>query len=132
MTRMSYRRCVGLDRTAASPRGSVRSPTMPSTYPAVTIGELQNGIEKLRGIDDVRANQLETWVDSVVPAFDIVAVDERSFRRWARLMRKRPPVLWRDALIAATALVHGFTVVTRNTKDFVDFGVPFLDPFTPP
>ena len=62
----------------------------------------------------------------------ILAMDATCFRSWARLMLGKPPTVALDAMIAATALVHGFTVVTRNTKDFVDFGVAFHDPFSPP
>ena len=51
------------------------------------------------------------------------------FRAWARLMHKVDDRLIEDALIAATAAVHGLTVVTRNVKDFRPFGVTVLDPF---
>ena len=98
---------------------------------AVSIGELQNGIEKLRGRDDERADALDRWVDTILDAFDVVPADSLIFRRWAKLMHGRSPIGWRDAMIAATALVHGCTVVTRNTRDFLDFGVALLDPFAP-
>ncbi len=58
------------------------------------------------------------WADSVL-------------RHWARLMHRRSTALYEDALIAATAHVHQLIVVTRNTADFTEFGVPLLNPFLP-
>jgi toxin FitB len=57
-------------------------------------------------------------------------MDGRVFREWARLMADSPAQL--AAMIAATARVHGLTVVTRNVRDFKSFDVPVLDPFTHP
>lgn len=54
------------------------------------------------------------------------------FSCWAKVMRGRSRAIMEDAMIAGTALVHELTVATRNTKDFLDFGVPLLDPFAPP
>ena len=59
----------------------------------------------------------------------MLAADGAVFRAWARLMHKLDDRLIEDALIAATAAVHGLTVVTRNVKDFRPFGVTVLDPF---
>ena len=53
------------------------------------------------------------------------------FRRWAQLMHGRSDDLIEDTMIAATAAVHGLTVVTRNVRDFRYFGVKTLDPFKP-
>ena len=61
--------------------------------------------------------------------WNVLAADGRVFRVWARLMHRRSDDLIEDALIAATAAVHGLTVVTRNLRDFEPFGVPTLDPF---
>jgi predicted nucleic acid-binding protein len=59
-------------------------------------------------------------------------MDGRTFREWARLMHGRSDTLYEDALIAATARVHGLTVVTRNLADFRAFDVPLLNPFSSP
>lgn len=96
---------------------------------AVTIGEIQAGIEITREQDRTRAAALELWLDRVVASYSILSMDHQVFRTWARLLHRRPRHLSEDAMIAATAVVHGLTVVTRNTKDFEDFGVPLLDPF---
>ena len=99
---------------------------------AVTIGELQAGVERLRERDRAKAEEIERWLERELTSMRILAMDATCFRSWARLMLGKPPTVALDAMIAATALVHGFTVVTRNTKDFVDFGVAFHDPFSPP
>jgi predicted nucleic acid-binding protein len=54
-----------------------------------------------------------------------------TFRMWAKLMHRRSEHLIEDAMIAATARVHGLQVVTRNVKDFKDFGVGVLNPYAP-
>jgi hypothetical protein len=56
-------------------------------------------------------------------------MDARTFRAWARLMHQRSDTVYEDVMIAATAQVHGLTVVTRNVADFKPFGVPLLNPF---
>lgn len=74
---------------------------------------------------------LRLWLETrVLHAFDgkVLSVDAAVGRRAARLHVPRPrPVS--DALIAATALVHGMTVVTRNIADFATMGVPLLNPW---
>ncbi len=96
---------------------------------AVTIGEIQAGVELTRELDPVKAAEIEEWLDSVAQSFNILAADAEVFRRWAKLMRGRSDHHLEDALIAATALVKGFTVVTRNVADFKDFEVPLINPF---
>lgn len=96
---------------------------------AVTIGEVQAGIELTREQDAAKAAQIEAWLDQLASAYEVLPMDAPVFRAWARLMHRRSDTLYEDAMIAATAVVHGLTVVTRNTRDFAPFGVPVLDPF---
>ncbi|HEV8578651.1 MAG TPA: type II toxin-antitoxin system VapC family toxin [Thermoanaerobaculia bacterium] len=96
---------------------------------AVTLGELQAGIEITREQDPHKAAEIEAWVDQVEQTWNVLPVDGRTFRTWARLMHRRSDDLLEDALIAATAIVHHLVVVTRNVRDFAVFKVGTLDPF---
>ena len=96
---------------------------------AVTLGEIQAGIEITRARDPSRAEAIQTWADAVADSWNVLPIDARIYRRWARLMHGQPDHLYEDALIAATALTHDLTVVTRNVADFIDFGVQLLNPF---
>jgi predicted nucleic acid-binding protein len=96
---------------------------------AVTLGELQAGIELTRAQDADKAAELQRWLDAVEAQYAVLPMDGRTFREWARLMHTRSDTLYEDAMIAATARVHGLTVVTRKVKDFRVFDVPLLDPF---
>ena len=96
---------------------------------AVTIGEIQAGIELTREQDESKAAELEQWLELVSGSFNVVPMDAPAFRAWARLMHRTSDTLYEDAMIAATAKVHKFTVVTRNVKDFKGFGVSVLNPF---
>ena len=95
----------------------------------VTLGEIQAGIELTREQDAAKARELEAWLDLVADSFNVLPVDGPAFRRWAQLMHRRSDTLYEDAMIAAVALTHGLTVVTRNVADFLPFGVPLLNPF---
>ena len=97
---------------------------------AVTIGEIQVGIELTREQDAARAEELEVWLSQVLDAYEILAADAPVFREWARLMHRRSDTLMQDALIAAVAKVHRLTVATRNVRDFEPLGVAVLDPFS--
>jgi toxin FitB len=97
---------------------------------AVTIGEIQAGIELTREQDEAKATELEHWLDLVSGSFNVVPMDALAFRLWARLMHKASDTLYEDAMIAATAKVHKLTVVTRNVTGFKGFGVNVLNPFT--
>ena len=97
---------------------------------ALSLGEIQAGVEKLRQRDPQKAQEIEQWVDRVEQTFAVLPVDGRIFRLHARWMLARPDHAYEDALIAATAQVHGLTLVTRNARDFVHFDVPLFDPFT--
>jgi toxin FitB len=96
---------------------------------AVTIGEIQAGIEITREQDKVKAAQIEHWLNQVVDTYNILPMDAAVFRMWAKLMHKTSDTLYEDAMIAATAKIHHLTVVTRNATDFRSFGVKLLNPF---
>ena len=96
---------------------------------AVTIGEIQAGIELTREQDELKAAELEQWLELVSVTFNVIPMDAVAFRAWARLMHRTSDTLYEDAMIAAAAKVHKLTVVTRNVKDFKQFGVNVLNPF---
>jgi predicted nucleic acid-binding protein len=97
---------------------------------AVTIGELQAGVEITREQDSAKAAEIESWLEQVAQTYNILPMDAEIFRAWARLMHRRPDGLIEDAMIAATAVVHDLTVVTRNIRDFDRLGVRTLNPFS--
>jgi hypothetical protein len=95
----------------------------------VTLGELQRGIEKTRRQDAAKAREIEQWVDQLEESVNVLPMDGRCFREWARLMERKSGHLLEDAIIAATARVRGLQVATRNEKDFVLFDVTTFNPF---
>jgi toxin FitB len=96
---------------------------------AVTLGELQAGVEITREQDPEKASQIGLWIDQVAQTWNVLPLDGRTFRVWAKLMQRPSDDLLADALIAATALVHHLVVVTRNVRDFAPLGVQTLNPF---
>lgn len=96
---------------------------------AVTIGEIQAGIELTREQDQARAAELEAWLDQVASTYNVLPMDAAAFRLWAKFMHRRSDTLYEDAMIAAIAATHRLTVVTRNLRDFGPFPVPTLNPF---
>lgn len=98
---------------------------------AVTIGEIKAGIEVTREQDAAKAGEIETWLELLAQTFNILAMDARAFRAWAKLMHRQSDEIIEDAMIAATAAVHDLTVVTRNVRDFKKLNVRTFNPFGP-
>ena len=96
---------------------------------AVTLGEIQAGIETTRDQDGAKAAEIERWLDLMAGAYNVLPMDGPAYRMWARLMHTRSDTLYEDAMIAATARIHNLTVVTRNVGDFAGFDVAVLNPF---
>ena len=96
---------------------------------AVTLGEIQAGIELTREQDPGKAQEIEAWLELVAGAYNVLSMDAASFRAWARLMHRKSDTLYEDAMIAATASVHGLTVATRNVNDFKALGLAVFNPF---
>ncbi len=99
----------------------------------ITLGELQRGISRLPG--GKRQTALQAWMDSVVLSYAerVLRIDQEIMLRWGRIvgvLTKQgitPPLA--DGMIAVSALARGFTVVTRNVRDFEPFGVKILNPW---
>ncbi|MFZ1965279.1 MAG: type II toxin-antitoxin system VapC family toxin [Roseiarcus sp.] len=106
----------------SAPKGSLR-------ICALTLGEIQRGVEITRTRDPAKARAIEIWADKVEQSFSVISVDAAVFRRHAKLMQGRSSGIYEDALIAATALVHELVVITRDVADFKGFGVRAIDPF---
>lgn len=98
----------------------------------LTLGELRRGVESIRRRDRPRALALERWLRTLSTHYEtrLLTVDHRVADEWGR-MNAVSTVPAIDGLLAATARVHGLTVVTRNMKDIQPTGIPCLDPFRP-
>jgi predicted nucleic acid-binding protein len=97
---------------------------------AVTLGEIQAGIEITREQDKAKAVMIETWSAQVAQTYNILPMDAETFRVWAKLMHRESDTVYEDAMIAATAIVHNLIVVTRNIRDFKRFEVEWFNPFS--
>ena len=98
----------------------------------LTIGEIRLGIERLRKKDGARAELLERWLYGVRHTYEdrIVNVDAAIAEEWGRLNTRDPlPII--DGLLAASAKVRGWSLVTRNTADVARTGVTLVNPFDP-
>lgn len=101
---------------------------------AMTFGEIKKGVEKVT--DTARKKKLERWVgEFLIPRFwnRMIAIDGRVANDWGQLVAKSekkgrilPTV---DSLIAATAITHDLSIVTRNTKDFEGLGIELVNPW---
>lgn len=96
---------------------------------AVTFGELQRGIERTRIQNRIKAEEIESWVNRLAGSSQILPMDAGCFREWARLMEGKQDHLLEDAMIAATARIHGLVVATRNDADFARLDVLVENPF---
>ena len=119
----------------ADPRVTAWAESVPAAslfLSVITILELEMGVLLIERRDPAQGAILRAWLDGqVLPAFSgrILAVDTAVARRCAKL-HVPDPRSERDALIAATALTHGLTMVTRNVADFEPTGVGTLNPWT--
>ncbi|MEO7403872.1 MAG: type II toxin-antitoxin system VapC family toxin [Burkholderiales bacterium] len=98
---------------------------------AITVGELRRGVEIIRQRGDAdQAGKLEQWLTLILNEYsdNVLPIDGEIAQIWARLRVPHPenPL---DKLIAATALIHDLTLVTRNVRHFAKFGVRLVDPF---
>lgn len=96
---------------------------------AVTLAEIQAGIEITRDQDQTKTNIIDAWVNQLANAYNILPMDATTFRLWAKLMHRESDTVYEDAMIAATAIVNGLTVVTRNIRDFNRLDVKLFNPF---
>lgn len=99
----------------------------------LVVGEIRRGIENVRRKDPAQARALDAWCSGIVAAFNgrIVPITQEIAETWGRLSAPdKLPVV--DGLLAATAIVHNLTLVTRNTRDVARTGVKLLNPFDEP
>lgn len=103
-----------------------------SVTSSVVVAELDYGISLMPM--GRRRSRLEEWLNGVLEYLQVISFDLEEAREWSRLMARLTltgkPLPTKDAMIAATALVHGLTVVTRNVRDFERAGVKLVNPFS--
>ncbi len=96
---------------------------------AVTIGEIQEGIELTRPQDAQKTVELEAWLRLLMQNANVLPMDASAFQCFAKIISGKSRANDFDGMIAATAIQHHLIVVTRNEKDFKRFGVKVLNPF---
>ncbi len=98
----------------------------------IVLGEIRRGIDQLRVRHPAKARELENWMQAVIRGLGarLLIVERTVAEVWGTLSVKRTLPLV-DGLLAATALTHDLTLVTRNTRDIADCGVRLLNPFEP-
>jgi hypothetical protein len=99
----------------------------------LVLGEIRKGIEQIRLRDSAQARLLEKWLATLKTKFAerILPIDQETAEQWGGLGLRQPvPVL--DSLLAATALVHDLTIVSRDESGFRNTGAKFLNPFSKP
>ena len=96
----------------------------------LVLGEIRKGVERTRSSNPDQARALGKWLSTVVSSFAerILPVDQAVADEWGHMGAKRR-VSTVDALLAATAKVHGMTLATRNVSDVADLGADFVNPF---
>jgi predicted nucleic acid-binding protein len=96
----------------------------------LVLGEIRKGVELTRSKDSAKAKALESWLADVTAAFAdrVLLIDKEVSDEWGRMSAVRPiPVI--DGLLAATAKIHGLTLVTRNSANVAGLGADLLNPF---
>jgi predicted nucleic acid-binding protein len=96
----------------------------------ITLGEIMRGIALKRRSDARAAASLAVWLEQLRHDHGsrILPISDRIALEWGRLAAERPRAM-ADALIAATATIHGKIIVTRNVTDFADTGIPLINPW---
>jgi len=121
-------------RCDAGVRNWVEGTAAEELYVSVLVlGEIRQGVERIRMRDQAQARALERWLQRLSTEFAdrILPADERVADQWGRLGLRQPvPTL--DAFLAATALVHDLTVVSRDEDGFRHTGVLMINPFSKP
>ena len=102
---------------------------VPMYISAVSIGEIQAGIEITLEQDLAKAQDIEHWLGRVLTHYEVLAMNAHCFKAWAKLMHRQSDTRMMDAMIAATAEVFNLTVITRNLDDFKHFNCAVLNPF---
>ncbi len=112
---------------------TARTPEGTCFLSAITLGEVMGGVSRL--LAGKRRSRLESWFEGLLTRYEsrVIPVDAAVARKWGHLAgelaRRGAPTSMADGLIAATALVHGLKLATRNIADFKPFGVELVDPW---